>query len=58
MDTVSFLTKISGVPCQILNLYSTSCYTEKKDSDFPFPAGMSLTKLTLVGNNLIIPGQR
>ncbi len=24
---------------------------------FPSPAGMSLTKLSLAGNNLIIPGQ-
>ncbi len=24
---------------------------------FPSPAGMSLTKLALAGNNLIIPGQ-
>ncbi len=32
-------------------------YTVKKVSIFPFPAGMSLTKLSLDGNNLIIPGQ-
>ncbi len=25
---------------------------------FPSPAGMPLTKLSLAGNNLIIPGQR
>jgi hypothetical protein len=29
-------------------------YTVKKVSDFPVPAGMSLTKLSLAGNNLII----
>jgi hypothetical protein len=34
----------------ILTLY-------KKVSHFLFPSGMSLTKLFLAGNNLIIPGQ-
>jgi hypothetical protein len=28
----------------------------KKLSNFPSPAGMSLNKLSLAGNNLIIPG--
>jgi hypothetical protein len=33
-------------------------YTVKKKMIvFPVPAGMSLTKLSLAGNNLIIPGQ-
>jgi hypothetical protein len=34
-------------------------YTDKKKGDrlFPSPAGMSLTKLSLAGNNLSIPGQ-
>jgi hypothetical protein len=32
-------------------------YTVKKLSFFPSPAGMSLTNLSLAGNNLIIPGQ-
>ncbi len=33
-------------------------YTVKKRlANFPFPAGMSLTKLSLAGNNSIIPGQ-
>ncbi len=32
-------------------------YTVKKVSDFPFPAGMPLTKLYLVENNLIIPAR-
>ncbi len=31
-------------------------YTVKKVSDFPVP-GMSLAKLSLAGNYLIIPGQ-
>jgi hypothetical protein len=31
------------------------CYTVKKV--IAFPARMSLTKLSLAGNNLIIPGQ-
>ncbi len=29
----------------------------KKGIVFPSPAGMSLTKLSLAGNNLVIPGQ-
>jgi hypothetical protein len=32
-------------------------YTVKKVSDFLVPTGMSLTKLSLVGNNQFIPGQ-
>jgi hypothetical protein len=32
-------------------------YTVKKVIDFPVPSGMSLTKLSLAGNNLIIPCQ-
>ncbi len=32
-------------------------YTVKKVSIFLSSAGMSLTKLSLAGNNLIIPGQ-
>jgi hypothetical protein len=31
--------------------------TVKKVKDFPVPAGMSLTKLSLAGNNSIIPGK-
>ncbi len=31
--------------------------TVKKVNIFPFPAGMSLTKFSLAGNNLIIPDQ-
>jgi hypothetical protein len=34
-----------------------SC-TVKKDNDFPVPAGMSQTILTLAGNIEIIPGHR
>jgi hypothetical protein len=33
-------------------------YTVKKAIDFPVPAGMSLIKLSMAGNTLIIPGQR
>jgi hypothetical protein len=36
---------------------STTLHCIKKLSFFPSPAGMSLTKLSLAGNNLIIPGQ-
>jgi hypothetical protein len=32
-------------------------HCEKKLTIFPSPAGMSLTKLSLAGNSLIIPGQ-
>jgi hypothetical protein len=31
-------------------------HCKKRFSFFPSPAGMSLTKLSLAGNNLIIPG--
>jgi hypothetical protein len=34
-----------------------SIHCKKRISFFPSPAGMSLTKLSLVGNNLILPGQ-
>jgi hypothetical protein len=34
-----------------------SSYTVKKVIVFPPPAGMSLTKLSLARNNLILPGQ-
>jgi hypothetical protein len=36
---------------------SGSHYTVKKIIVFPSPAGMSLTKFSLSGNNLIIPAQ-
>ncbi len=32
-------------------------HSKKRLAVFPSPAGMSLTKLSLAGNNLIIPGQ-
>jgi hypothetical protein len=32
-------------------------HCKKRLAIFPSPAGMSLTKLSLAGNNLIIPGQ-
>jgi hypothetical protein len=32
-------------------------HCKKRLAVFPSPAGMSLTKLSLAGNNLIIPGQ-
>ncbi len=41
-----------------LSANSESTYTVKKVSDFPVPnRNMSLTKLSLAGNILIIPGQ-
>jgi hypothetical protein len=33
-------------------------YSVKKLSIFPSPAGMALTKLSLAGNNSIIPGHK
>jgi hypothetical protein len=33
------------------------CTVKKRLAIFPFPAGMSLTKLSLEVNNLNIPGQ-
>ncbi len=44
----------------MLDLFSDkmTLYTVKKGiAVFPSPAGISLTKLSLAGNNLIIPGQ-
>jgi hypothetical protein len=38
--------------------FSTIIHCKKWLSFFPYPAGMSLTKLSMAGNNLIIPGQR
>jgi hypothetical protein len=32
-------------------------HCKKNLTNFPTPAGMTLTKLSLAGNNLIIPGQ-
>jgi hypothetical protein len=37
--------------------FPVSIHCKKRLSFFPSPAGMSLTKLSLVGNNLILPGQ-
>jgi hypothetical protein len=34
-----------------------TCTVKKRLAIFPFPAGMSLTKLSLAGNNLIFLGQ-
>jgi hypothetical protein len=41
----------------VINVDPDLQYTVKKVIDFPAPAGMSLTKLSLAGNNLITPGQ-
>jgi hypothetical protein len=47
---------ISRVPRLFLPLNGT--YIVKKVNDFfPSQAGVSLTKLSLAGNNLIVPGQ-
>jgi hypothetical protein len=40
-----------------LSLFFSRWYTVKKVTIFPSPAGMSLTELSLAGNNLIIPAQ-
>jgi hypothetical protein len=39
----------------LANLCTVHC--KKRFAIFPSPAGMSLTKLSLAGDNLIIPGQ-
>jgi hypothetical protein len=44
-------------PLKFLRYQSLSGYTVKKFTVFPVLAGMSPTKLSLAGNNLIIPGQ-
>jgi hypothetical protein len=47
---------ISRMPRLFLPLNGT--YTVKKVNDFfPSQAGVSFTKLSLAGNNLIVPGQ-
>jgi hypothetical protein len=43
-----------GIGQRVLN----DLYTVKKGLSFPSPAGMSLTRLSLDGSNLIIPVQR
>ncbi len=56
-----------GVGCAVASLrtffsivspgYIFKLHCKKLLAIFPSPAGMSLTKLSLAGNNLIIPGQ-
>jgi hypothetical protein len=47
---------LRGLPSLLAGVYTVHC--KKKFSDFfPSPAGMSLIKLSLAGNNLIFPGQ-
>ncbi len=43
----------SRVPCRL----NSHIHCKKMLSIFPSPAGMSCTKLSLAGNNLVIPGQ-
>jgi hypothetical protein len=45
-------------PNDLLSVYINPLYTVKKVSIFPSLPGMSPTKLSLAGDNLIIPGQR
>jgi hypothetical protein len=55
--------KLSTLPFSVVILKDAelsrpqSTYTVKKGIRFPSPAGMSLTKLSLAGKNLIIPVQ-
>ncbi len=42
---------------KITQLLKASLYTVKKFAIFPSPAGKSLAKLSLTGNNFISPGQ-
>jgi hypothetical protein len=39
------------------HLLKMKCIHCKKVIEFPSPARISITKLSLAGNNLIIPGQ-
>ncbi len=48
---------ITSLQSRTLPSYTTQ-YTVKKVNGFPVPSRMSLTKFSLAGNNLIIPGQR
>jgi hypothetical protein len=45
--------KLAKSSLQILNFH----HCKKRLSNFPSPAGMSITKLSLARNNLVIPGQ-
>jgi hypothetical protein len=44
---------LDSIPLSFLNIHCKKGYRFS-----PSPAGMSLTKLSLAGSNLIIPGQR
>jgi hypothetical protein len=48
-----------GEGCKLQSTTVLGIYTVKKGLSFspPRPAGMSLTKLSLTGKDLIIPGQ-
>jgi hypothetical protein len=48
---------ISCISAGILDKTVDDTTLQKKVIDFPFPAGMSLTKLSLAGNYEINPGQ-
>ncbi len=50
------VSSIANTPTHV-NTNFLCIYTVKKVSDFPVPAGMSLTKRSLARNNLIIPAQ-
>jgi hypothetical protein len=41
----------------IFNNFASLIHSKKRVTIFPSPAGMSLTKLSLAGNSLIIPVQ-
>jgi hypothetical protein len=48
---------LEGLFSLLLKKTDSWCTVKKSLAIFPFPAGLSLTKLSLAGNNLSIPGQ-
>ncbi len=51
-------TLLTGVTMEQIKKMDRSIHCKKGLAVFPSPAGMSLTKLLLGGNNLIFPAQR
>ncbi len=62
MDSASFITKEINNPrivifMEAIGLGVRITHCKKRLSIFPSPGGMSLTKLSLAGNNKIFPSQ-
>ncbi len=54
---VSIVGILSLIQKRIFVFVLVPCTVNKRLAIFPFPAGMSLTKLSLALNHLVIPGQ-